>query len=367
MEGCNGERTFQYFSDYTSCYIHTCSPPRQEEEEGTPQLLRPHEVPKFNTDFHRVIPAAILTFSLIFCRHRSSFLGEETPSDSPGREAQTPAPMLPLAFLPACEKGAQTAPGLRDSPSISLGTLPQVPPDLGEAPLAPHGVPAHPFTAGSSPIHPREQPLYASGSCSQFRKHLPAPQNSPHLSEHAPVYIPHLKERIPFTSEHPTLQGTPLIHLSTPSSFSSAPSERRPEAPPYLLRRQLHMQGASGGAGRQGGGTGSRGHPHAGSPLRSPEAAGRAGVNGGSNAKPAARYGAILPQCRGVGGAPPPARPLALAPQGRDPARPLQLRLAQPDANQRPAAPALSNRRNARRRRLEHPLPEGGTAPDCGR
>lgn len=124
--------------------------------------------------------------------------------------------------------------------------------------LTRHGVTVRPFTSrnpthqGATPTHPREQPLYTSGSTPQFRKHLPSAQNSPHVSEQATVYtqgIPHLREHTPFTSEHPTLQGTPPIHLRTPSS-TSAPSERRPEAPPYLLRRQLYMQGAGGGARR---------------------------------------------------------------------------------------------------------------------
>lgn len=189
-EGRNGERTFQYFSDYTSCYSRTCSPPRQEEEEGTPQLLRPHEVPKFNTDFHGVIPAAILAFSLIFCR-QSSFLGEETPSDSPGREAQTPAPMLPLAFLPACEKGAQTAPASGTPLPSAWGLCLRYPQSSGKphwhlmeylpTPL-PQG--AAPSTRGSNPCTPQGAAL-SSGNISLHPRTAHTSVSTPLCTSHA--------------------------------------------------------------------------------------------------------------------------------------------------------------------------------------
>lgn len=107
----------------------------------------------------------------------------------------------------------------------------------------PQGAP--PFTRGSNPCTPQGAPLSSGNISLQPR--------TAHMSVSKPLCtpqgIPHLREHTPFTSEHPTLQGTPPIHLRTPSS-TSAPSERRPEAPPYLLRRQLHMQGAGGGARR---------------------------------------------------------------------------------------------------------------------
>lgn len=237
------------FRKHRMLYPHLLPTPPREEH---PSCSGPTRT-KSNTDFQGVIPAAAPTVSLpqILCRHRSAFLGEETPPDCPGREAQTPIPVLPLAFLPAFEKRAQNPPHRRDSPSTSLGTLPQAPPDLGEAPLTPHGVPVHPFTSGH-PTH-REQPLCPSGSAPHFRKHLLSPHNNPHRCEHAPVH----------TSGHPTPERAEPLHLRTPHTSGdtpdspqdtllrlSPPSERRPEAPQYLLRRQLHMQGAGGGAGR---------------------------------------------------------------------------------------------------------------------
>lgn len=98
-----GREHFTTFQN-TPHVVSTLAPHPAKRRSCSPaQLLRPHEVPYFNTDFQGVIPAATLTFNLpqILCRHISSFLGEETPPDSPTREAQTPSPMLPLAFLAA--------------------------------------------------------------------------------------------------------------------------------------------------------------------------------------------------------------------------------------------------------------------------
>lgn len=59
-----------------------------------------------------------------------------------------------------------------------------------------------------------------------------------------------------------------------------------------------------------------------------------------------------------------PRTPIGPGAAGAGATRRLELRLAEPDANQRPSSLALSNRWNARRRRSERPLPEGGTAPE---
>lgn len=100
-----------------------------------------------------------------------------------------------------------------------MGTLPQVPPDLGEVQFdtswsnCPPLYLREPHTSGSTPIHPREQPLYTSGSTPQFRKHLPSAQNSPHVSEQATVY----------TSGHTTPKRAHPLHLRTPHTSGDTP------------------------------------------------------------------------------------------------------------------------------------------------
>lgn len=124
-----------------------------------------------------------------------------------------------------------------NSPSTSWGTPPQLTPELGEAPRALLGAPAHPLSSE----HPSAQ------EASSFSPEQPTAQWArpcAHLRA-----CPTSVSIAPSAHSTPHFRGTPPIHLRTPSS-ASALSERLPEAPPYLLRRQLHMQGAGGRAGR---------------------------------------------------------------------------------------------------------------------
>lgn len=92
-------------------------------------------------------------------------------------------------------------------------------PDLEEAPLTPHGAPVHPFTSGH-PCTPQGAPL-SSGNISLHPRTTHTSVSTPLCT---PQGIPHLKEHTPFTSDHPTLQGTLLIHPPPPQPSPSAAS-----------------------------------------------------------------------------------------------------------------------------------------------
>lgn len=92
-----GENISPLFRTHFMFYPHS-----KRRKRGHPSCFGLTTCPGLTPIFQGVIPAASPTFSLFQVpRRHSSFLGEETPLDSTGREAQTPSPTLSLAFLPA--------------------------------------------------------------------------------------------------------------------------------------------------------------------------------------------------------------------------------------------------------------------------